>query len=115
MTHDGTPQHIKPWRDHRAEDTDSKEGDETSVGGVEETAGETEQKVRSLMALSDESEIYVVSEGRRGKWSDWAELREGRAKEVLWPLKGGGKKMKKKIMMKKKKERHKPVGGIGRQ
>ena len=36
----------------------------------EEAAVETEQKLRNLMAFSKESEIYVVSQVRKVKWSD---------------------------------------------
>ena len=40
------------------------------------------------MALSKESEIYVLSEGRRVRWSGGAEVRHGSILEVLCPLNG---------------------------
>ena len=48
------------------------------------------------MALSKETETCVVREGRRVKWPDWADVRDGSVLEVLYLLKGSVRQKEKK-------------------
>ena len=59
-----------------------------------EKIGRLEEAIRECMALGDETQIYMVSEGRRVDGRNLAGMEEEKVVDVRLMMKGGGKKKK---------------------
>ena len=64
--------------------------------GEEEEIWETEKRVRGKMGLGRDTELYVMSEGRRVDWEGLGRIQAGRTVEMGLVTRGGGRKRKTK-------------------